>query len=34
MIGRPVETGGAGGLHPPQILAKVDFLPIDKNSEK
>ena len=29
---RPVETGGAGGLQPPQILAKVDLLPIDTDS--
>ena len=26
--------GSAGGLQPPQILAKVDLLPIDNNSEK
>ena len=32
----PVETRGWGGLQPPppQILAKVDLLPIDNNSEK
>ena len=29
---RPVETGG--GMQPPKILAKVDLLPIDNNSEK
>ena len=31
---RPVETGGLGGLQLPQILAKVDLLPIDNNSEQ
>ena len=35
---RPVETAGegglGGGLQPPQILAKVDLLPINNNSEK
>ena len=31
---RPVETAGVGGLQAPQILAKVDLLSIDDNSEK
>ena len=32
---RPVETGGlGGGCWPPHILVKVDFLPIDNDSDK
>ena len=31
---RPVETGGSGVAAAPQILAKIDHLPIDNNSEK
>ena len=34
MFFRPLETGGAGGLQAPQILTKVDLVPIDNNSTK
>ena len=30
----PVESWGTGGTAAPQILAKVDLLPIDNNSKK
>ena len=33
-IHTPIETRGWGAAAPPQILAKVDLLPIDNNSEK